>query len=468
MVERGTEDIKYRDPYELEPHPLNDEIYSDRTEPDAALVASVDAHGIIEPVVVDPQSGVGETDEHPTIISGHRRVQAAKQVGQERVPVREVRIDSDLERRERLLVHNQTRDKSFSQKMREAEELERIERERARQRQGARTDIVENSPEGEATEASGEFGKTRDRVAEKIGIGSGRTYDMARTVWDAAQEGDTVARHEVDKLDRDDQSVYGAHQKVRERVVHDDEEDATTDSQGNDDETEPTTESDLDDDRQVSSEEVVLSAHVGTNDDVFPKVIDLHVESGASVADLTYGKGVFWRQVSSGKYELTATDINPARSPDSTDGVDCRNLPYVDDSFDCVVLDPPYAEGFYETADKPSDDDHWIKDRYGGDRSESSATYHEGVLEMYAAAGEEAKRVLRDEGVLIVKMQDEVSRNEQRLTHIEVTNLYERMGFHARDLFVVVRPDTPSVGRMYEQRRARKNHSYFLVYVNQD
>jgi len=45
-----------------------------------------------------------------------------------------------------------------------------------------------------------------------------------------------------------------------------------------------------------------------------------------------------------------------------------------------------------------------------------------------------------------------------------VTNIYEEMGFHAKDLFVVVRPDTPTVGRMYEQRRARKNHSYFLVY----
>jgi len=137
---------------------------------------------------------------------------------------------------------------------------------------------------------------------------------------------------------------------------------------------------------------------------------------------------------------------------------------YDDASFDCVVLDPPYAEGFYETPDKPSVNDYWIKDRYVGTTGEQTATYHDAVLEMYAAAGEEARRVLRDDGLLIAKMQDEVSRNEQRLTHVEVTNIYEEMGFHAKDLFVVVRPDTPTVGRMYEQRRARKNHSYFLVY----
>ena len=37
-------------------------------------------------------------------------------------------------------------------------------------------------------------------------------------------------------------------------------------------------------------------------------------------------------------------------------------------------------------------------------------------------ASAEAKRVLRDEGVLIIKCQDEVSANTQRLTHIEIIN----------------------------------------------
>ena len=469
MAKMGTTEIEYRSPDTLEPHPLNDDVYGDRTDPDEALVASIKAHGVVEPVVVDPQPEAGESDDYPTIISGHRRVEAAKEVGLEQVPVRPVRLESDLERRERLLVHNRNRDKSFSQKLREAEELERIERERARRRQGTRTDIVENSSRGngEVPVTDEGFGKTRDKVGKKVGIGSGRTYDMAKTVWEAAQDGDTVAQHEVDKLDRGEQSIYGAYQKVRDRVRQEkDVDDGDESSEAGEEVSgaEPeATDKDADSER-VSAEDAILSAHVGTNDEVFPKVLDLHVESGASVADVTYGEGVFWRKVPSGKYDLTATDIDPSRSPDSTEGVDCRDLPYTDASFDCVVLDPPYAEGFYETADKPSDNNYWIKDRYVGETGEQSATYHDAVLEMYAAAGEEAHRVLRENGVLIAKMQDEVSRNVQRLTHIEVTNLYEEVGFHAKDLFVVVRPDTPTVGRMYEQRRARKNHSYFLVY----
>jgi hypothetical protein len=324
---------------------------------------------------------------------------------------------------------------------------------------------VENSAQGgeETSSTDEEFGKTRDKVAEIVGIGSGRTYEMARTVWDAAQKGDTVAQHEVDKLDREEQSVYGAYQKVRDRVQTETEEDDEDGTSSSDDE-EQDSSSDDEERERVAAEDAILSAHKGTNDEVFPEVLDLHVEPGSEIVDVTYGEGVFWRQVPSGEYELTATDIDPSRSPDSTDGVDCRDLPYDDTSFDCVVLDPPYAEGFYETPDKPSENDYWIKDRYVGTTGEQSATYHDAVLEMYAAAGEEARRVLRDDGLLIAKMQDEVSRNEQRLTHVEVTNIYEEMGFHAKDLFVVVRPDTPTVGRMYEQRRARKNHSYFLVY----
>jgi hypothetical protein len=59
-----------------------------------------------------------------------------------------------------------------AQKMAEAEQLQAIERERARARQGARTDIVETLPPSD-------FGKTRDKVAAATGIGSGRTYDKA-------------------------------------------------------------------------------------------------------------------------------------------------------------------------------------------------------------------------------------------------------------------------------------------------
>jgi hypothetical protein len=60
------------------------------------------------------------------------------------------------------------------------------------------------------------------------------------------------------------------------------------------------------------------------------------------------------------------------------------------------------------------------------------------VLDLYFRASKEAHRVLRDGGILIVKCQDEVSANKQRLTHVEIINELNRLGFYAKDLFVVV------------------------------
>src|SRR5947209_20274800 len=76
----------------------------------------------------------------------------------------------------------------------------------------------------------------------------------------------------------------------------------------------------------------------------------------------------------------------------------------------------------------------------------------------------EAHRVLRDNGILIVKCQDEVSANRQNLTHVEIINEYEKLGFYTKDLFIVVRQNKPVVSRLKKQVHARKNHSYFLVF----
>jgi len=91
--------------------------------------------------------------------------------------------------------------------------------------------------------------------------------------------------------------------------------------------------------------------------------------------------------------------------------------------------------------------------------------WHAAVLELYEEGGREAHRVLRDRGVLIVKCQDEVSANRQNLTHVEIINACAEIGFFCKDLFVVVRPNKPGMSRLLKQVHARKNHSYFLVFV---
>ena len=211
-----------------------------------------------------------------------------------------------------------------------------------------------------------------------------------------------------------------------------------------------------------TTSDLIVSAHVGNNSKVFPLILRLHVPEGARVADVTYGRGVFWKNVPGGAYELHTSDMS--------EGVDCRDLPHGDESFDCVVLDPPYMEGFYRDQESgkvgggtyKSFREHYTngveKAEEGGDK------WHGAVLQMYKEGGREARRVLRSRGVLIVKCQDEVSANRQNLTHVEIISEYAELGFYCKDLFIVVRPNRPGVSRMKKQVHARKNHSYFLEF----
>jgi DNA modification methylase len=199
--------------------------------------------------------------------------------------------------------------------------------------------------------------------------------------------------------------------------------------------------------------DLVLSSYVGGNEEVFPNILALYVKPGSIVADITYGKGVFWKRVPKGLYEILPTDIS--------NGVDCRHLPYEDNSIDCVVFDPPYMHSPGGTAHANHQN---FEAYYRNNQAVSNEKYHEAVLALYFQTAREAFRVLKGPGVFIVKCQDEVCANRQRLTHVEIINELVSMGFVPEDLFIVVRRNTPGVSRAYSQAHARKNHSYFLVF----
>jgi len=205
----------------------------------------------------------------------------------------------------------------------------------------------------------------------------------------------------------------------------------------------------------AATNQLVFSAHSGTNDELFPRILGLYVAPGSIVADVTYGKGVFWKNVPDGLYQVKATDI--------TQGIDCRSLPYEDGLIDCVVLDPPYMH-------TPGGTAHVGHQNYEGyyrnnaNKNGSGKKYHEAVLDLYFGAADEANRVLRENGIFVVKCADEVCANQQRLTHVELINEFICKGFVVEDLFVLKRNNRPGVSRMLKQVHARKNHSYFLVF----
>ncbi|MGI6035693.1 MAG: hypothetical protein ACOYCE_07830 [Limnochordia bacterium] len=57
-------------------------------------------------------------------------------------------------------------------------------------------------------------GRATDKVAAAVGLGSGRTYDKAAKVWEAAKEGNEVALELVGKLDKGEVSIYKAYSEA--------------------------------------------------------------------------------------------------------------------------------------------------------------------------------------------------------------------------------------------------------------
>jgi hypothetical protein len=203
-----------------------------------------------------------------------------------------------------------------------------------------------------------------------------------------------------------------------------------------------------------ATNDLVFSAYNSNNTEVFALILDLYVPSGSKIADVTYGQGAFWKNVDRNKYEVYPSDIKT--------GIDCRNLPYENETYDCIVLDPPYMHTPGGTAHV----NHQNFENYYKNNSinNNEKKYHEAVLDLYFKAAREACRVLKKKGIFIIKCQDEVCANKQRLTHVELINEFAKYGYTCEDLFVIVRNNKPGVSRILKQRHARKNHSYFLVF----
>lgn len=215
-----------------------------------------------------------------------------------------------------------------------------------------------------------------------------------------------------------------------------------------------------------ATSKLVTSCHLGDNSGIFPQILDLHVPKGSIVADITYGRGVFWKNVPKDEYTLLPSDLKLGMSWD--------NLPYEDQSVDAIVFDPPYMEGLYRKTKEAlagSGSHKAFQSAYSnGDvqAEKPQRKYHDAVLEAYLSVIPEIKRLLRPSGKFIVKCQDEVSANRQKLTHVELIWAYEHHGFYCKDLFVVMRTNAPVVSRLIKQEHARKSHSYFLVFERQD
>ena len=167
----------------LTPHPLNTSIYG-KNEDLSSLIELIQDSSWVKVLVV--------TTDYVTV-SGHRRWQAVNQLGWEVIAVEVRKFPTSIAILEALLLENATRVKTTERKVREAKAWKEVERIKAKDRQGTRTDIQENFPRCNS-------GRVCDQVACRVGLGSGRTYSKAAKIVTQIDEEASLGHLEVGKV----------------------------------------------------------------------------------------------------------------------------------------------------------------------------------------------------------------------------------------------------------------------------
>jgi len=194
--------METRNPKDLTPHPISVQLYGENHIDD--ILESIKEFGILTPLTIT-------TDNK--IISGHRRWRCALALDLETIPVEIKTYDSELEEKRAILEFNRQREKTFSQKMNEAKLVKEIEAELARQ-----ISLSQLKQNADMAICPPRNILTRDIVADKIGLGSGRTLARAEKIWDKAQEGNSEAQVLVKDIDTGEKTINKAYTELFDKA----------------------------------------------------------------------------------------------------------------------------------------------------------------------------------------------------------------------------------------------------------
>lgn len=190
----------------------------------------------------------------------------------------------------------------------------------------------------------------------------------------------------------------------------------------------------------------VPCAIVGNNADLFEQVEKLYIKETDVIADVTYGRGTFWKN----------TKVKPTFAHDlALDGIDCRDLPHEDSSLDVIVFDPPYRPLHGSNIGICTE----FSRRYGLSKSINDINE---MIALYTLGIKEAYRVVKTNGIIMVKCQDISYSGRLHLVSWDIISIMCNVGFYFIDQFILVSKSTPPVSGK-TQKRARRNYSVLWV-----
>jgi hypothetical protein len=194
----------------------------------------------------------------------------------------------------------------------------------------------------------------------------------------------------------------------------------------------------------------VVAVQHGNNSDLIAAAAKLYIRDGDRVADVTYGKGLFWKKTNTNRFTLLASDLQP-RAHEAIP-MDFRALAYADASLDHVILDPPYIH-------RPSP---FYEQLYANQATTPDISHAE-IIALYRAGMSEAVRALRRGGLLWAKGKDEIENGRQCWAHVELHTIAQELGMTAIDK-LYLQTGLRMLDRRPTQRHSRRNVSFLWVF----
>lgn len=202
------------------------------------------------------------------------------------------------------------------------------------------------------------------------------------------------------------------------------------------------------------SNETVKSCYE-SQDDILNAIQKLYCPEGYH-CDLTYGNGVFWKNI---KRPSICCDVDPkadfVRKESSTATTIDSN------ALSNVVFDPPFLT-YIKNGRGHQNGGVIMSKRFGGYYSYDDLENH------YDESLKEMSRILKNNGKLIFKCQDIIHNHKMHPTHCMVINMAEKYNLRLLDMFILVAnhrmPMPQEKMPNYKQKHARIYHSYFLVF----
>lgn len=191
--------------------------------------------------------------------------------------------------------------------------------------------------------------------------------------------------------------------------------------------------------------EKTISSISFSQEEILSDIYNLYLPNGLH-ADCTYSVGNFYKRLS--KPELKF-DIDPKLPGVVKSDSSC--LPLEDKSIHSLMFDPPFIASW-----NVNSKDYLMTTRFSNIKGMSN------LRAMYSDSLKEFGRVIKSQGILIVKCQDTVYAGTQYFNHIYIHDEALKFGFDAVDLFILLSRNRFEGNGT--QRSARKFHSYFWVF----